>query len=72
VTISKITDTGLFLTVTTDDGKELRLRAPVWVNFEGVSDRTQLKVGTKMTVQYQEPQSGKSPLGFDITELVVE
>ena len=72
VTISKITDAGLFLTVTTDDGKELRLRAPVWVNFEGVSDRTQLKVGTKMTVQYQEPQSGKSPLGFDITELVVE
>jgi cyclase len=72
VTISKITDTGLFLTVTTDDGKELRLRAPVWVNFEDVSDRTQLKVGTKMTVQYQEPQSGKSPLGFDITELVVE
>ena len=44
----------------------------IWVNFEGVSDRTQLKVGTKMTVQYQEPQSGKSPLGFDITELVVE
>jgi cyclase len=72
VTISKITDAGLFLTVTTEEGKELRLRAPVWVNFEGVADRTQLKVGMKMTVRYQEPQSGKSPLGFDITELVVE
>jgi hypothetical protein len=72
VTITKITDTGLFLTAMTQDNKELRLRAPVWVNFEGVADRTQLKVGMKLTVQYLEPQSGKSPLGFDITELLVE
>src|SRR5215207_2349900 len=72
VTISKITDAGLFLTVMTDDQKELRLRAPVWVNFEGVADRTQLKVGMKLLVQYLEPESGKSPLGFDITELVVQ
>jgi cyclase len=72
VTIAKITDAGLFLTVMTEDQKELRLRAPVWVNFEGVADRTQLKVGMKLQVQYLEPQSGKSPLGFDITELVVQ
>jgi cyclase len=72
VTITKITDAGLFLTVTTEDQKELRLRAPVWVNFEGVADRTQLKVGMTLLVQYLEPQSGKSPLGFDITELVVQ
>jgi hypothetical protein len=72
VTIAKITDAGLFLTVTTEDQKELRLRAPVWVNFEGVADRTQLKVGMNLQVQYLEPESGKSPLGFDITELVVE
>jgi len=26
----------------------------------------------KLLVQYLEPQSGKSPLGFDITELVVQ
>jgi cyclase len=72
VTITKITDAGLFLTVMTDDQKELRLRAPVWVNFEGVADRTQLKTGMKLQVQYLEPESGKSPLGFDITELVVQ
>jgi len=72
VKITKITDAGLFLTVMTEDSRELRLRAPVWVNFEGVADRTQLKVGMKLTVQYLEPQSGKSPLGFDITELIVE
>jgi cyclase len=72
VTISGITDAGLFLTMTTEDQKELRLRAPVWVNFEGVADRTQLKVGMKLLVQYLEPESGKSPLGFDITELVVQ
>jgi len=62
----------LFLKVTTEDQKELRLRAPVWVNFEGVADRTQLKVGMKLLVQYLEPESGKSPLGFDITELIVQ
>jgi cyclase len=72
VTISKITDAGLFLTTMTEDQKELRLRAPVWVNFEGVADRTQLKVGMKLQVQYLEPESGKSPFGFDITELVVQ
>jgi cyclase len=72
VTITKITDAGLFLTVMTEDQKELRLRAPVWVNFEGVADRTGLKVGMKLVVQYLEPQRGKSPLGFDITELAVE
>jgi hypothetical protein len=72
VTISGITDAGLFLKVTTEDHKELRLRAPVWVNFEGVADRAQLKVGMKLLVQYLEPESGKSPLGFDITELVVQ
>jgi cyclase len=72
VTITNITDAGLFLTVTTEDQKELRLRAPVWVNFEGVADRTQLKPGMKLLVQYLEPESGKSPLGFDITELVVQ
>jgi cyclase len=72
VTITGITDAGLFLKVATEDHKELRLRAPVWVNFEGVADRTQLKVGMKLLVQYLEPESGKSPLGFDITELVVQ
>jgi cyclase len=72
VTINKITAAGLFLTVTTEDQKELRLRAPVWVNFEGVADRTQLKPGMKLLVQYLEPESGRSPLGFDITELVVQ
>jgi cyclase len=72
VTISGITDAGLFLKVTTEEHKELRLRAPVWVNFEGVADRAQLKVGMKLLVQYLEPKTGKSPLGFDITELVVQ
>jgi cyclase len=72
VTITGITDAGLFLTVMAEGQKELRLRAPVWVHFEGVADRTQLKVGMKLLVQYLEPESGKSPLGFDITELVVQ
>jgi cyclase len=70
VTITGIASAGLFLTVMTEEQKELKLRAPVWANFEGVADRTQLKIGMKLQVQYLEPESGKSPLGFDITELV--
>jgi cyclase len=72
VTITGITEEGRFLTVTTDDGKELRLRAAGEVDFEGVTDRSELKLGMKLLVHYLEPADGKAPLGFDITELAVE
>jgi hypothetical protein len=58
--------------VRTDDGKELRLRAAGDVEFEGIADRSELKVGMTLVVTYREPADGKAPLGFDITELVVE
>jgi cyclase len=72
VTITGITEEGRFLTVTTDAGKELRLRAAGEVDFEGVTDRSELKPGMKLLVHYLEPADGKAPLGFDITELAVE
>jgi cyclase len=72
VTITGITEEGRFLTVTTDAGKELRLRAAGEVDFEGVTDRSELKLGMKLLVHYLEPADGKAPLGFDITELAVE
>jgi cyclase len=72
VTITGITEEGRFLTVTTDDGKALRLRAAGEVDFEGVTDRSELKLGMKLLVRYLEPADGKAPLGFDITELAVE
>jgi cyclase len=72
VTIASMAEEGRFLTVTTDDGKELHLRAAGDVDFEGIKDRSELKVGMKITVTYLEPADGKAPLGFDITELDAE
>jgi cyclase len=69
VTIGKITEEGRFLTVTTDDGKELRIRAAGDVDFEGIPDRSAFKPGMRLTVHYLEPQDGKAPLGFDATEI---
>jgi cyclase len=72
VTIRQIAEEGRFLTVTTNDGKELHLRAAGDVDFEGVKDRSELKIGMRLTVSYLEPTDGKAPLGFDITELELE
>lgn len=61
-----------FLTVSTDDGKELHLRAAGDVDFEDIKDWSELKLGMKLKVIYLEPANGNAPLGFDITELELE
>jgi cyclase len=72
VTIATIAEEGRFLSVTTEDGKELRIRAAGDVDFKGIADRSQFKPGMKLTVHYLEPQGGKAPLGFDATEIDLE
>src|SRR5579862_831440 len=72
VRIDKIAEEGRFLTVTTEDGRQLRLRAAGDVDFEGIKDRSELKSGMKLKVTYLEPTKGEAPLGFDIIELDVE
>jgi cyclase len=72
VTIAKMAEEGRFLMVVTDDGKELHLRAAGDVDFEGIKDRSELKVGMKLKVIYLEPSNGYAPLGFDIAELDLE
>ena len=72
VTISAIAEEGRFLTVTGDDGKVLRLRAAGEVDYQGIKDRTELRIGMRLTVDFLEPADGKAPLGFDITRAVVE
>jgi len=72
VTVAKIAEEGRFLTVTTDDGRELHLRAAGDVDFEGIKDRSELAPGMKLKVIYLEPAAGTAPLGFDITELELE
>ena len=69
VTINKMTEEGRFLTVTTNDGQELHLRAAGDVDFEGVKDRSELKLGMKVKVVYLVPADGYAPLGFDIAAL---
>jgi cyclase len=69
VTVNHLTEEGRFLTVTADDGRQLHLRAAGDVDFEGIKDRSELKVGMKLKVTYLEPTKGEAPLGFDITEL---
>jgi cyclase len=69
VTITNMAEEGRFLTVSTDDGKELHLRAAGDVDFEGIKDRSELRLGMKLNVIYVEPADGDAPLGFDITEL---
>jgi cyclase len=72
VTVNKLAEEGRFLTVTADDGRQLHLRAAGDVDFEGIKDRSELKVGMKLKVTYLEPTKGEAPLGFDITELELE
>lgn len=72
VRIDKIDEEGRFLTVTAEDGRQLRLRAAGDVDFEGIKDRSDLKPGMKLKVIYLEPTRGEAPLGFDIIELDVE
>ena len=41
------------------------------IAFEGVADRTHLKVGQKIAASYEEPQEFNPALGYDIIEVTV-
>ena len=70
-TIAKITEEGRFLTTTSDAGQEIRLRTAGDTVFEGVPDRSQLKVGMKFSAQYMIPQGANAALGYDVMEFDV-
>jgi cyclase len=71
-TISKLAEEGRFLGVTTASGEEVRLRISTETNFEGMADRSGLRVGMKVTALYQVPQGANAALGYDVEELDVE
>jgi cyclase len=71
-TISKLAEEGRFLTVTAASGEEVRLRISTETNFEGMSDRSGLRLGMKVTALYQVPQGANAALGYDVEELDVE
>ena len=72
VTILAAQEDGLFLTARTDDGRELRLRASVWCNIEGLPNRSAIKPGMRAAVQYMVPASGKAPQGYEVMEAVFD
>ena len=47
--IDKILEEGRYLTVTTDGGKEMRLRVASDTNIEGIPDRSQFKIGMRFS-----------------------
>jgi cyclase len=71
-TISKLAEEGRFLTVTAASGEEVRLRISTETNFEGMADRSGLRLGMKVTALYQVPQGANAALGYDVEELDVE
>jgi cyclase len=71
-TITKIAEEGRFLTANADAGEEIRLRTAGDTVFEGVADRSQLKVGMKFAAQYMVPEGANAALGYDVMEFVVQ
>lgn len=69
--ISKIAEEGRYLTVVAENGQVLHLRVSADTNIEGIPDRSQFKVGQKLTAQYEVPEGWNPVLGYDIEEIVV-
>jgi hypothetical protein len=71
-TILKIEEEGRRLTVKSEAGPDLRLRSTSDTDIDGAAaDRSQLKVGMKITASYQVPQGFNAALGYDVMEMAV-
>ena len=71
-TITAIAEEGRFITVKSDSGQEVRLRTAGDTVFEGIADRSLLKIGMKVDAQYMIPQGTNAALGYDVMELLVQ
>src|SRR6266568_3121448 len=70
--IVQVEDEGRRLRVTPESGGDVRLRVTADTDIDGAAtDRSQLKVGMKLTAKYQVPEGFNSPLGYDVPEMVV-
>jgi len=71
-TIAHVEDEGRRLVVKPESGRDLRLRITADTDIDGAAtDRSQLKTGMKLTAKYQVPEGFSSPLGYDVTEMLV-
>src|SRR5262245_8097080 len=72
-TILEVREEGLRLAVKPASGPDVRLRITADTDIEGAAaDRSQLKVGMKITASYLVPQGANAALGFDVMEMAVE
>ena len=69
--VSSAVQNGRFVTVTTGDGTQVRLRVTGDTVFEGIGDRTEIRSGMKVSAVYEVPEGIVSALGYDTLELTV-
>jgi len=62
---------GRRVTVTAGDGTQVQLRVTGDTVFEGISDRTAIRSGMKVSAVYEVPQGIAPALGYDTTEFTV-
>ena len=70
--LTKIAEAGRNLILRTAEGNEVRLRVTSDTDIEGAADRTQLKIGMKITALYKSPDDFNAALGFDVIEMNVK
>jgi cyclase len=71
-TIARLEEEGRRLLVKPDSGADVRLRIASDTDIDGAAtDRSQLKVGMKLTASYLVPQGFNAALGYDVIEMVV-
>src|SRR5262245_39557741 len=71
-TIARLEEEGRRLIVKSDSGADVRLRIASDTDIDGAAtDRSELKLGMKLTATYQVPQGFNAALGYDVVEMLV-
>lgn len=69
--VSAAIQDGRFVTVMGSDGTAVRLRLTGDTNFNGIADRTEVRVGMKVSAVYEVPEGIVPALGYDTLEFAV-
>ena len=72
IAIRRLEEEGRRLIVKSDNGADVRLRIASDTDIDGAAtDRSELKLGMKLTATYQVPQGFNAALGYDVVEMIV-
>jgi hypothetical protein len=69
--VTKALQDGRFVTVKSDDGKEMQLRVSADTDVQRIADRTLVKAGMKISALYQISEGVNPALGYDALEMRV-